>query len=90
MNGFLTFLAMFPCIVYRGLVLKVLWGWFMVPTFVQYDLPALTIPSALGIGILISMLTYHGVAGNKINSVVMSLSVSTSCLFCGWIYQFFM
>lgn len=36
-------------IAWNGFVLKVLWGWFMVPTF---GLPTLNIPQALGIAIV--------------------------------------
>lgn len=34
----------------RGVVLTVLWGWFVVPVF---GLPALTVPVALGLVILV-------------------------------------
>lgn len=42
--------------ILNGFALKILWGWFMVPVF---SLPALTIPAALGIGIVVSFLTHH-------------------------------
>ena len=36
-----------------GLVLRALWGWFVVPTF---GIPALTLVQAIGIGLIVSLL----------------------------------
>ena len=40
--------------VWHGFVLKVIWGWFMVPIL---GLPALTIAGAIGIGLVASYMT---------------------------------
>jgi hypothetical protein len=40
--------------VWRGYVLSILWGWFAIPAF---GLPALSIPFAIGISLITSMLT---------------------------------
>ncbi len=40
--------------VVNGWVLSILWGWFMVPTF---GLPALSIPAAIGVALVVHYLT---------------------------------
>lgn len=40
----------------NGYVLSVLWRWFMVPTL---GLPALSIPQAIGIALVVGMLTHQ-------------------------------
>lgn len=40
----------------RGWVLSILWRWFMVPTL---GLPALSIPQAIGIALVVGMLTHQ-------------------------------
>lgn len=42
--------------IVNGWVLGILWGWFIIPVFA---LPALNIPQAIGLGIVVSWLTYH-------------------------------
>jgi len=42
--------------VWSGFVLSILWGWFLVPAF---HLPQITIPLAIGISLVIGMLTYQ-------------------------------
>ena len=39
--------------VWSGYVLSVMWGWFIVPTF---GLPALSIPTAIGVAMVAGML----------------------------------
>lgn len=48
--------AISASVVLNGYVLSVLWGWFIVPVF---GLPALTIPVAIGIALVISFLTHQ-------------------------------
>jgi len=53
--------ALIGCIVVvstllRGWVLSILWRWFMVPTL---GLPALSIPQAIGIALVVGMLTHQ-------------------------------
>lgn len=52
----LGFLAMPIVAIWQGLVLKILWGWFMVPTF---GLPSLDIPQALGLALVVTFLTHQ-------------------------------
>ena len=52
--GFATLIAL--AAVWRGYVLSVLWGWFMVPGF---GVGPLSIPLAIGLSMLIGMLTNH-------------------------------
>ena len=47
--------------VLNGFVLTILWKWFMIPVF---SLPAINVPQAIGISMLISFLT-HQQNGNK-------------------------
>ena len=42
--------------IWRGYVLSILWGWFVVPYFA---LTPLSIPLAIGLSILVSMLISH-------------------------------
>lgn len=42
--------------IWSGYVLSILWGWFIVPTF---NLPALSIPLAIGIALVISYVTHQ-------------------------------
>ncbi|MDB4984349.1 MAG: hypothetical protein JWM20_528 [Patescibacteria group bacterium] len=50
----IAIVAIFIGTTVNGLVLVKLWSWFVVPIF---KLPVLNIPQALGLGLLISMLT---------------------------------
>lgn len=43
-------------VVWRGYVMAVLWGWFMVPPF---GLPSLSIPFAIGISIVAGVFAGH-------------------------------
>lgn len=42
--------------VWSGFVLSILWGWFIVPAF---HLPQISIPLAIGISLVVGMLTYQ-------------------------------
>lgn len=44
--------------ILHGWVLSILWRWFMVPTF---HLPTLQIPAAIGISLVVELITYHHV-----------------------------
>lgn len=58
MKSFGYFMAMVLILVlgmlWAGYVLSILWAWFMVPAF---GLPAISIPLALGIALIVSYLT---------------------------------
>lgn len=42
--------------IWSGYVLSILWKWFLVPTF---TLPQLSIPTAIGVTLVVSYLTFH-------------------------------
>jgi hypothetical protein len=42
--------------ILRGYVLATLWGWFVAPTF---HITSLSIPVAIGMSVLVSMMTYQ-------------------------------
>lgn len=42
--------------LWGGIVLKALWAWFVVPTF---GLPDLSLPIAIGVGLVVSFLTHQ-------------------------------
>lgn len=46
-----------PLVAWRGYVLSVLWAWFAVPTF---GLPVLSVTQAIGVAIVVAMLTHQG------------------------------
>lgn len=48
------FALAFVSACWSGYVLSILWGWFMVPVF---HLPVLSIPTAIGIALVIGYLT---------------------------------
>lgn len=54
---FCAFVILIPAaILWAGYALQVLWGWFIVPAF---GLAALTLPQAIGIDVIVTMLTSH-------------------------------
>lgn len=74
----------------RGYVLCVLWGWFIVDTF---GLPALTIPQAIGLVLIIIFLTHHdvrtdykdGAVAKIVALVVAPIGAALAAWFYGWI-----
>lgn len=46
--------ALILAAIMKGWALSVMWGWFIVPLF---KLPAMSIPQAIGIGMIVSYLT---------------------------------
>ncbi len=59
MQAILLFLGVLaiivPLSIWKGFVLSILWGWFLVPLGV----PAIGTAHAIGIAVLVSMLTYQ-------------------------------
>lgn len=54
-------------VLYKAIVIKSLWGWFVVTTF---GLPALTVANAYGISLLTGILTYvHTESDNNKSSI---------------------
>jgi hypothetical protein len=88
-------------IIMSGWVLTILWSWFIVPVF---NLPSLTIPYAIGISTVISMLTNKTVSSNAVNNknekketstviaeaLALSFGVPLFLLFFGWIITLFL
>ena len=82
--------------IFDGYALKVLWGWFVVPTF---GLPQLSIPAAIGIAIVVGYLTKEGNDCKKeeksarekfFYACVVAVLKPSFALFFGWIVQKFM
>lgn len=48
--------ALVAGVIWSGFVLSILWGWFFVPSL---GLPALSVPSAIGIALVISYTTHQ-------------------------------
>ena len=53
-------------LILNGLVLKKLWGWFVVANF---GLKPLSIPSAIGIALIVSFLTYPGTPPGELDII---------------------
>lgn len=82
--------------IFNGYALKVLWGWFIVPIF---HLPQLSIPSAIGIALVVGYLTKQTndceekerSGGEKFSRAVLEAILRPSlALLVGWIVQKFM
>ena len=75
-------------IILRGLVLKILWGWFLVPLGVM----AITIPHALGFATIVTYLTYTIPTEHVTWDVVMTINIGVSLfiLLFGYIFHLFM
>ena len=97
--GLLTFavtLTVFSALV-NGWVLTMLWVWFITPIF---SIRPLTIAEAIGIGLIISYLTYHSTKPNKsdstdtaeivINAVLQAIIPALTTLIFGWVVVQFM
>lgn len=75
--------------VLYGIAFVLLWGWFIVPIF---GLPSLSIVPAIGICILIGLLTYHGSNTDKITwRQVLGLYLSPIfAIIAGYVVHLFM
>jgi hypothetical protein len=91
MKFLLIVLFAIPSAVLRGYVLKVLWGWFIVP---QFHVAPLRIPVALGISGLVALLTADTSSKHESResweSLVIAVFISLFAWGMGWIYQLFM
>jgi hypothetical protein len=76
--------------IWRGYVLSIIWGWFIVPTF---GLPALSIPVAIGLSVVVGMLTSHATKTdgekNALSAVLIAFFVPVFALLVGWIAKSF-
>lgn len=81
----------------NGYALSVLWGWFIVPIF---HLPQLSIPTAIGIALVIGYLTKQETHDSKdddrsfgeimTRATVLSILKPAIALLFGWIVHLFM
>ena len=88
MNFLIGTIVFIGSVILRGLVLKILWGWFIVPLGVI----SIGISHALGISIIITFITFKKPAEDtKWEEVIMgSIGVSGFALLLGYIFQLFM
>jgi hypothetical protein len=78
----------------EGFVLSILWSWFMVTTF---GLPAISIPVAIGISLLVSVTTLRirneNLENTDSGTVLIKALIRFFCLFLllgiGWVVHFF-
>lgn len=81
--------------VMNGYVLSVLWGWFVVPIF---NVPPLSVATAIGLSLAIGMLVKHGNSSSEkkketsdaiIEIVSAAVFAPLFTLFIGWIVKSF-
>lgn len=80
--------------ILNGWVLMIMWGWFIVPLF---ELPALRVVEAIGVSMVISMLTVkheykedkHKTTEDRVSLVVAMLSYPVIVVLIGWIVHQF-
>ncbi|MBI2626116.1 MAG: hypothetical protein HYW69_00810 [Candidatus Nealsonbacteria bacterium] len=95
--GALTALLVAVSAVWKGFVLLMLWKWFIVPIF---GLPELPLVAAIGVGMVISFLTYQQIESKSnededkgvhlAKSLGMLILYPAIVLFFGWIVHLFM
>ena len=74
----------------NGVALKLLWGWFMVPTL---GLPVISLVQAIGIGIVIGFLTQQHIPRDedeKKELLVFEVLTPVLAIAIGWIVHLFM
>lgn len=80
----------------RGYVLSVLWRWFMVPTL---GLPVLSVPQAIGIALVVGMLTHQNYhypekedekTSTKVTRFLEPFLAPFATLLVGWIVRQYM
>lgn len=78
-------------VVLNGFVLCKLWLWFVVP---QFHLAPLTIPVALGISVLVGMLTHQQTPRDKTSgvwtSIAFAILLPLFTLSVGWVIRLFL
>jgi len=71
-----------------GVVLSILWGWFIVPVF---EIPELSIPAATGSVYICTLLANIGKKStNEVFDWGLAAGRPFYVLFLGWVLQFFM
>lgn len=81
--------------IYEGFILQTMWAWFIVPTF---GLPALSIPVAIGICLIMAFLTHQippksepgREMQDSLSRMFNGFLLSTAIFFVGWVVTFFM
>lgn len=85
-----------PSVMWRGYVLSIMWGWFLVPTF---DLPLLKIAPALGISAIFGFMSpsckkedddSDSIGQIVLKSVVKAFAIPAWFLLFGWIVKHWM
>ncbi len=74
----------------NGVVLKVLWGWFLIPTL---NFPPISLAQAIGIGIIAGFLTNQYIPrkkDEKIKAMIIEVISPPIALLVGWIVHLFM
>jgi hypothetical protein len=92
--GVLLVVAMIGGTLMNGWAISVLWGWFVSPFF---KLPLLTVPYAIGLGLVMSLLVNQSVSETKNKSWLEIISAMLSrivfvplfSVFMGWIIRLF-
>jgi len=88
--------VLFLSAMWRGYVLSVLWGWFIVPVF---HLPVLSIATAIGLCLIITFLTHQPNSKDDsedsawdsfTSSIRIAFLGPLMALFAGWILTFFL
>jgi hypothetical protein len=76
--------------VYRGLLVKTYWAWFVMSTFP--DAPAIGIPSAIGLSLLLTAMIGATYDTKNTNTEILAAGLaSTSVIFvAGWILKQFL
>ncbi len=80
-------------VLWGGYALSVLWGWFMVPTF---GFIPLTIPAAIGVMLVVSLLTHQSRSGTEKRSDAVAAVIAFNLLgpmvilIIGWIVKGFL
>ena len=89
-------LALFVSTVFSGYVLAVLWGWFVVTTFVA---PSISVVQGIGISLVVTHLTFRVDDNIEVErdpleklgrAFAFSIGFSAIFLFYGWVVHMFM
>ena len=83
-------LVMISLYLLNGVALMLLWEWFMVPTF---GLPAISMMQAIGIGIIVSIMTMQHIPRNedeKIEMFKFSFLTPVLATAIGWVVHMLM
>lgn len=90
MTTILLIALAFGAAVLEGFALSVLWGWFIVPVFAA---PALRIPYAIGLALIVGMLTHktRKPEDDPEPPYILAMGLVSPLVFlgCGWIVRLF-